>query len=248
LFVNANFLALAPDLNVGSMVTVRIGDVEQAWTIVGVSARFVAPMAYAPYADIAAMAGWQDLANGLVVDTASSAPVYQARVQSELGQRLDRAGLQIFSSDTTAEKDDSAIAQLDSMVAVLMSMVVLVALVGGLGLAITLSLNVLERTREIGILRSLGARNGVVRRVVVVEALVIGTASWMAAIPLSVPLAVALGNALGLTLLARPLDYVFSVPAVLLWLGLVIVIAVIASTLPAQNAARLTIRDAIAYE
>ena len=57
-----------------------------------------------------------------------------------------------------------------------------------------------------------------------------------------------LGQALGQSLLARPLDYVFSVPAVLLWLGLVVVIAGLASALPAQAAARLTIRDAIAYE
>ena len=147
-----------------------------------------------------------------------------------------------------SEKKESSAAQLDSMIVLLMSMMILVALVGGLGLAITMSLNVMERTREIGILRSLGAQNGMVRRVVVVEALVIGLASWMAAIPLSVPLAVFLGNALGMSLLARPLDYIFSVPGLLLWLGLVIAISVLASALPAQNAARLTIRDAIAYE
>ncbi len=248
LFVNSDFIAVAPDLGVGSTVRLRIGDVERDWTIVGVSARAIAPMAYAHYEEIAAMAGWNDLANGLMVDTVSSAPAYQARVQSELTQRLDQTGLQISSSDTTAEKKDSSAAQLDSMIILLMSMMVLVALVGALGLAITMSLNVLERTREIGILRSLGARNGVVRRVVVVEALVIGLASWMAAIPLSIPLAVFFGNALGMSLLARPLGYIFSVPALLIWLGMVIVIAVIASTLPAQNAARLTIRDAIAYE
>jgi putative ABC transport system permease protein len=57
-----------------------------------------------------------------------------------------------------------------------------------------------------------------------------------------------MGNALGRSLLARPLDYIFSVPAVALWLGLALVIAALASVLPAQNAARLTIRDAIAYE
>jgi len=49
-------------------------------------------------------------------------------------------------------------------------------------------------------------------------------------------------------LLARPLDYIFSVPAILMWLGLMIVISIIASFLPAQSAARLTIRDALVYE
>jgi len=120
--------------------------------------------------------------------------------------------------------------------------------VGGLGLAITMSLNVIERTREIGILRSLGAQNGVVRRVVIIEGLVIGLISWAIAIPCSIPLAIWLGDSLGNSLLARPLDYIFSIPAVLTWLGLSVLIAIIASVIPAQTAARLTIRDALVYE
>jgi putative ABC transport system permease protein len=134
------------------------------------------------------------------------------------------------------------------LIVLLLVMVVLIAAVGGLGLAITMSLNVMERTREIGILRSLGARSGVVRQVVMLEGVVIGLISWAVSIPCSIPLAIWLGNSLGLSLLARPLDYIFSVPAVLMWLGLMIVISIIASLIPAQNAARLTIRDALVYE
>jgi putative ABC transport system permease protein len=61
-------------------------------------------------------------------------------------------------------------------------------------------------------------------------------------------LAIWIGNSLGNSLLARPLDYIFSVPAVLAWLGLMLVISVIASIIPAQSAAKLTIRDALVYE
>jgi putative ABC transport system permease protein len=57
-----------------------------------------------------------------------------------------------------------------------------------------------------------------------------------------------LGDSLGNSLLARPLDYIFSIPAVLMWLGLMTVISVIASLIPAQSAARFTIRDALVYE
>ncbi|MBL8051322.1 MAG: hypothetical protein JNM46_08880, partial [Anaerolineales bacterium] len=44
------------------------------------------------------------------------------------------------------------------------------------------------------------------------------------------------------------LDYIFSIPAILIWLGLTLFISVIASILPAQSAAKLTIRDALIYE
>src|SRR5688572_33457617 len=98
---------------------------------------------------------------------------------------------------------------MDVLIILLLSMVVLIALVGGLGLAITMSLNVIERTREIGILRSLGAQNGVIRRLVIVEGLVIGLISWSVSIPCSLPFAMWLGDSLGISLLARPLDYLF---------------------------------------
>src|SRR5688572_16538448 len=137
---------------------------------------------------------------------------------------------------------------MDVLIILLLTMVILISVVGGLGLAITMSLNVIERTREIGILRSLGAQNGVVRRVVIVEGLVIGLISWALAIPCSIPLAIWIGNSLGNSLLARPLDYTFSIPAVLTWLILMLVISVTASVIPAQSAAKLTIRDALVYE
>ena len=248
LFVNSDFLALSPDLGVGSRVNLRIRGVDREWTIVGVSARSIIPMAYVHYDDLAAVTGLNGFANRLVVNTESSTPEYQVRVQTDLIEALGLDGPRVISSDTTTESKEASAAQLDSIIILLMSMVVLVALVGGLGLAITMGLNVLERTREIGILRSLGAHNNVVRRVVILEGLVIGLISWAAAVPLSVPLAIFLGNSLGMSLLARPLDYIFSVPAMLLWLGLVVLISVIGSALPAQNAARLTIRDALAYE
>lgn len=248
LFVNSDFMALSPDLQVGSKVNLRIGGVDHEWTIIGVSARSIIPMAYTHYDDLVAVTGWDGLANRLVVSTESSAPSFQSQVQTDLSKRLDEAGLHVTSAETTTDTKQAAAAQLDSIITLLISMVFLVALVGGLGLAITMGLNVLERTREIGILRSLGAQNGVVRRMVIVEGLVIGLSSWLAAIPLSIPLAIFLGNSLGLSLLARPLDYVFSLPGLLIWLGLVAVISIIASALPAQNAARLTIRDTLAYE
>ena len=169
-------------------------------------------------------------------------------VQSNVLARLDRINFDVLGSQTTTQLKETNAAQLDILIVLLLVMVVLIAVVGGLGLAITMSLNVMERTREIGILRSLGAGNGVIHRVVILEGLVIGLISWAVSIPCSIPLAVWLGNSLGLSLLARPLDYHFSVPAVLMWLGLTIVISIVASLIPAQSAARLTIRDALVYE
>ena len=248
IYVNADFLDLSPALKIGSVITLDISGREEQWTILGSGGRGFVPVAYMFYDDLANETGLDGFANRLVIQTTRSDPAFQSIVQSDVLARLDTINFDIVGSQTTTQLKETNAAQMDILIVLLLAMVVLIALVGGLGLAITMSLNVIERTREIGILRSLGAQNGVVRRVVIVEGLVIGLISWAVSIPCSVPLAIWLGDSLGISLLARPLDYIFSVPAVLIWLGLMTAISVIASIVPAQSAARLTIRDALVYE
>ncbi|HKG54968.1 MAG TPA: FtsX-like permease family protein [Anaerolineales bacterium] len=248
LFVNADFLDLSPFLKVGSVITLKIAGREENWTILGSGGRGFIPVAYMFYDDLTNETGLDGLANRLVIQTTRADPVFQSAVQSNALSRLSTINFDVLGSQTTTELKETNAAQMDVLIILLLAMVVLIAIVGGLGLAITMSLNVIERTREIGILRSLGAQNGVVRRVVILEGLVIGLISWAIAVPCSIPLAIWLGYSLGNSLLARPLVYIFSVPAVLTWLGLMIVISVIASIIPAQSAARLTIRDALVYE
>lgn len=248
MFVNADFLDLSPDLKVGSVITLNIAGHEEQWTIQGSGGRGFVPVAYVFYDDLVDQTGLDGLANRLVIQTTRADPAFQSAVESRVLARLDQMNVTVLGSQTTTQLKESSAAQMDILIVLLLAMVVLIAVVGGLGLAITMSLNVIERTREIGILRSLGAQNGVVRRLVVMEGLVIGLISWAVAVPSSVPLGIWLGDSLGISLLARPLDYIFSVPAALMWLGLILVISLIASMIPAQSAARLTIRDALVYE
>jgi len=109
-------------------------------------------------------------------------------------------------------------------------------------------MNVLERTREIGVMRAIGASNGAIRRIVVTEGVMVGLLSWLIALGLSFPLSYLICVGEGLALLKRPLDYVYNWEGVIIWLGLVIAISAVASLWPAINAGRLTVRDALAYE
>jgi putative ABC transport system permease protein len=127
-------------------------------------------------------------------------------------------------------------------------MAVLLAVVGGLGLAGTMSINVLERTREIGVMRAVGASDRAVIKIVLTEGVLIGVISWALAAVLAVPLSLGLSHATGMAFLRTPLQYTFSFGGVLIWLGLVIALATAASVLPAWNASRLTVRDVLAYE
>jgi putative ABC transport system permease protein len=124
----------------------------------------------------------------------------------------------------------------------------LLALVGGLGLMGTLSINVLERTREIGVMRAIGASDRSVARIFIVEGVIIGVISWVLGSVLALPLGQTLSVGIGMAFLQAPLRYAFAWSGVAIWLVAVLVLSAVASFLPARNASRLTVRDVLAYE
>jgi putative ABC transport system permease protein len=130
----------------------------------------------------------------------------------------------------------------------LLTMGVLIAAVGALGLAGTMSTNVLERTREIGVMRAIGASNGSVLQIVLVEGILIGLISWVLGALLAFPAGLALASTVGVVLFQSALPYVFSAGGVTTWLVIVVLLAALASFLPAWRASRLTVREVLAYE
>jgi putative ABC transport system permease protein len=127
-------------------------------------------------------------------------------------------------------------------------MAVLLAIVGGLGLMGTMSINVLERTREIGVLRAIGASNRNVAQIFIMEGITIGILSWLFGSVLSIPLSTGLSDALGRTMAGTPLTFSFSMGGVWLWLILSMLLSALASFIPAQNASRMTVREVLSYE
>lgn len=94
------------------------------------------------------------------------------------------------------------------IVLLLLIMGVLIATVGALELAGTMSTNVLERTREIGVMRAIGASDFTVLAMVMVEGVIIGLLSWVVGAALAYPAGFVLSSVLGLVLFQAPLSYV----------------------------------------
>jgi putative ABC transport system permease protein len=134
------------------------------------------------------------------------------------------------------------------MIASLLAMAVLVALVGGLGLAGTMSLNVIERVREIGVMRSIGASDGKVLLVFLVEGLFIGVLAWSLGAVVALPASKLMSDSMGMLLFSMPLSFTFAPDGVLLWLILSIIVAAGASYFPARNATRISVREVLSHE
>jgi putative ABC transport system permease protein len=107
---------------------------------------------------------------------------------------------------------------------------------------------VVERGREIGVMRAIGATSATILGIFVAEGMLLGMLSWLLAVPLSYPGALAFSNLVGNTLLNLPFDFKYSMGGVSLWLAIVLVLSALASLWPALRATKVSVREALAYE
>jgi putative ABC transport system permease protein len=165
-----------------------------------------------------------------------------------LEEHLKKHSLRIQNVDITWEQKQRIRSQFDILTGFLLIMAVLLAIVGSLGLTGTMSINMLERTREIGIMRAIGASSYHIGKIFVVEALCIGLLSWLVGAILALPIALMLSYQVGMLFMQSPLSFSFSFLGVGIWLALSAVLSVLASLLPAWRAAKLSVKDVLSYE
>lgn len=96
-------------------------------------------------------------------------------------------------------------------------------------------------------MRAIGASNWQVTRLFVGEGVLLGLISWAIALPLSIPLAYFFSTFALSFALNQQLVYRFTPTGAAAWLAIIVVLAVIASALPARGAARVSVRESLAY-
>ncbi|MEJ1237097.1 FtsX-like permease family protein [Chryseolinea sp. T2] len=139
-------------------------------------------------------------------------------------------------------------AHMKILVDTLLTLSLLMAVVGTLTLISSMSISILERTREFGILRTIGATPSRVIRLVVYEVGCVSILSLAVAFPLSLGLSTYLSYLVGALSFGTPLSLTVSYPGILEWTALLIVVGLTASIAPSIRANSITIREAIAFE
>ena len=239
-----------PDLKAGDYVNMRVDGRDEVWQVIGLF-KFVDQeglLGYAPFEYVSDMNNLANRSFSYRVVTEKHDRAYQDAKAEELDKYFRDKGYKVRVAQAGSASLDTAVESLDILVVFLLIMAVLTAIVGSMGLTGTMGMNVLERTREIGITRAIGADDRAVMRTVVAEGVVIGSISFVLAIILSVPFTYGLSYIVSVAVFQTPIDVVFTYLGYAIWLGLVLVLSTVASILPARNAARLTIREVLAYE
>jgi len=249
--VSDSLYKIYPNLKPGDQLIIKLpGQHQAAWTVVGVFpflSLFGDPMAYANYEFISEQNYLPNQASTYRIITNLHDPASHQELATRIDAYLKKHDLSVTSVESGSDIRTKATLAINTLISFLLIMAMLTAFVGSMGLTGAMSINVMERTREIGVMRTIGAEDRVVMQSVIIEGLVIGLITWVLAIGFSFPIGTLLLTILSKTL-GTPMALTFTPLGILLWLGVVIVLSIIASIIPARNAARLTINEVLAYE
>jgi putative ABC transport system permease protein len=241
-----------PDIEPGDTLQLSMsGAAEEEWTLVGMFSfpNFVGdPLAYVPLESLSGSQQAPSHASTFRLIIRDQSVDGQKRIGAALEQHLRARGFNVAGVRTGSELRKMSVQMVGILVVLLLMMALLTAIVGSIGLTGTMGMNVLERTREIGVMRAIGAIDSEIIKSVVIEGTFIGLISWVIALPLSFPISWLLLTIISTAMSIGAIPAAFTLQGMAIWLVVVLVLTTLASVWPARNAARLTIREVLAYE
>jgi putative ABC transport system permease protein len=243
-------IAADEGIALGDTVTLNIAGRESTWTVVGLVFNLNNRQRdnFVPFETLVREMGIPNRGSFVMVQADTHDAERQRELIGELRDVYTTRNIKVDMFESSVELRERTRSQFRVVILLLLAMAGLAAVVGSLGLASTMSINVVERGREIGVMRAIGARSRDVAAVFVSEGVILGLISWLLALPISYPGALVLSQAVGEALFGARADFSYSIGGVVLWLGIVSTLAGLASLVPALRATRISVRDSLTYE
>jgi putative ABC transport system permease protein len=246
--LNHTAKAFFPNTKVGDELVLTIAQAPVTFKVVGITRELLTPAsAYVMPETYSKVLKQPGQANAVRVVLKQHDNSSTAAVTGEIEKALERSNIGVSINISENLLDNAVSGHVYILIFTLIAMSALMAVVGALGLVSAMGTSVLERTREFGIMRTIGGRTSTILRNVIGEGVFIGLISWFIAVLLALPLSVSVGNLIGTLAFRSPLSLVVSPSALVIWLGLIVLGSIAASAYPAWQASRLTIRETLAY-
>jgi putative ABC transport system permease protein len=236
-----------PGLQPGQRMPLLIEGRPVSLRIVGVVDSGPEALAYTSQSKLVAWRGGE-LASILLVRASDRSDAGQLELIHRLRASLENQGVAVAASRLLSGSRQGIEDHLQMVVSFLGMMGWVMIVVGGMGLASTMSVGVLERQREIGVLRAIGASGRTIMGMVQLEGLVMALLGWLLSLPLSVPVSVLLGDAFGRVMFTVPTSLTPEPSGALRWLALVTAVSVLSCAWPARQAMRMPVVQALQYE
>ncbi len=230
------------DLDLGDTVELKVPVGDTAYVVAGIyELNPVLGDSFVLSLDALAEAGYVVVDNFVFVTLAEGAD--REQVQAELEGLVEAQKMvSVKDQDGLAEEQRGPIDQLLTLIYGLLALALVIAV---LGIVNTLALSVIERTREVGLLRAIGLSRRQLRQMIRLESIVIAI--------LGAVLGILLGLIFGWVLLSDLASQGLEVIAVpwiqlVVFLAISLVVGVLAAVFPARRAARLDVLEAISTE
>jgi putative ABC transport system permease protein len=237
-----------PGIGAGDTVELSLGGQPTTWQVVGIAEeRQASGGAYVTAEGFATATGQPSQVNQLRIATNSDDEQTRTAVADAVDETLSAAGIEVRSAASVSQSDTVTEGHLGPIIAIVLVISIAMAVIGCIGLASTMSVNILERTREFGVMHAIGARPKAVRRIVIAEGVFLAITSCLFAIIPTLALTAVLGTGLGNLFMYAPLPFRVSILAAGIWTALVILGALLATDAAATRASRLTVREALIY-
>jgi len=238
-----------PGIGAGDTVDLSVGGQSTSWRVVGIAQERGGGSGgtYVTAAGFADAMGEPQRVNQLRIATDSHDERTREAVAGAVDETLTDAGIEVQSVASVAVSDAATEGHLGPIILILIAIAIAMAVVGCIGLGSTMSANILDRTREFGVMHAIGARPKTVRRIVIGEGVFLALASCLVAVIPTLALTAVIGSGLGNLFMDAPLPFRVSILAAGIWTGLVILGAILATDAAATRASRLTVREALAY-
>jgi len=241
------------NIHVGDTVTLDLGVMgEDEWLVVGFYepvfvGSFSVETIYAPAEALYNTSKKYDQGSELLIRTTSADSEFTSTVTKELKELFESHSMKVDNTQTQADLRTTNEWQFSIVTSMLLALSIIVAIVGGIALMGALSIGVIERTKEIGVLRAIGAKSPIILGMFVMEGIFQGGLSWLISIPISFLASPTVADALGHAMFGATLDYQYNWNAVVIWLGIIVLVSALASLFPARGAIRISVRDSLAY-
>lgn len=236
-------------LKIGERVSLSIDGKPSEWNVIGFTEDVGSPAsAYVSLEVFSRRTNTVSQTKMLRISYADRSKENAVRKNREVEGLLEKENISVSSTIPVWLLHNAVAAHMKVLVNSLLAMAILMALVGTLGLMSTMSMNILERTREIGIMRAIGATPKKISALIVWEGLLIGSMSIFIAFALSLILSTYMGRLIGNMAFRTPLSLTISGLALGIWILIIILGSYAATLYPARRANKITTREALAYE